>query len=312
MTPILSAVVPVFGIIACGYVIGRMGVLGADAVRVLNGFVHAIALPALLIHGLARVPIGAELRWEFFAAYGIGIASTAFIALATVRVARARGRIGMTMQVVNATYGNTGYLGIPLALLVFGDSAIAPASLTVAAHAVLILPAASAVLEVGTAGGRGTAAVARRTISALISNPLVWGIALGLVLAATGAVIPTPIDRFLALLGDAAGPAALISIGLFMAAHPIRIMSATVIVPTVLKVVLFPLIVWVCVTYVFPLDGMWAALAVLMAAAPLGAIAFVISHRYEAAREETSATILLSTILALPILALIVSFMVDG
>ena len=110
---------------------------------------------------------------------------------------------------------------------------------------------------------------------------------------------------------DAAGPAALISIGLFMAAHPIRIVSATVIVPTLLKVGLFPVIVWLGVTYLFPLDGMWAALAVLMAAAPLGAIAFVISHRYKAAREETSATILLSTILALPILSLIVSSMVE-
>jgi predicted permease len=56
-------------------------------------------------------------------------------------------------------------------------------------------------------------AVMWRLIRATLGNPLPWSIALGALLAAAGLELPRPIDRIIAMLGDAATPVALFTIG---------------------------------------------------------------------------------------------------
>ncbi len=305
MEQILSACVPVFGIVACGYVVGRLGILGTGAVAALNRFVYAIGFPALLIHGLARIDIGTELRWDFLGAYAFGLGVTALLALGSLRLDGTAGAKPAAMRVVNATYGNTGYLGIPLGVMIFGEAALPPASLTVVAHSVLVLPIACAMLDAQRGARWWTPGT--DTMRRLATNPLLWGVALGLLLAATGATIPAPIDRFLGLLGEAAGPVALISIGLFGATLPARALIRRGAMPSALKLIAFPLAVWLALETFVPLDGMWRDMALLMAAAPLGATAFVLAERSGVERDETSATIIVTTILSLPVFALILS-----
>ena len=47
MEAIINVVLPVFAIIASGWVCGRIGLLGDGASQALNGFVYYAALPAL-------------------------------------------------------------------------------------------------------------------------------------------------------------------------------------------------------------------------------------------------------------------------
>jgi len=52
-----TIVLAVFGIILAGYLIGRLRLLGADSSQALNGFAYWVALPALLLVSMTRVPV---------------------------------------------------------------------------------------------------------------------------------------------------------------------------------------------------------------------------------------------------------------
>ena len=66
---------------------------------------------------------------------------------------------------------------------------------------------------------------------------------IGLLLSLTGATLPVSIERLLGLLGQAAAPAALVTIGLFLADRPVVTLLASAALSSVAKLALFPLVV---------------------------------------------------------------------
>src|SRR3546814_14250335 len=70
-------------------------------------------------------------------------------------------------------------------------------------------------------GQRGHLIVAKAGRSVL-RNPIVMSPLAGLGWWLTGIPLPQPAQTFVSLLGGAASPAALVAIGLFLAAHPLR------------------------------------------------------------------------------------------
>ena len=305
MQTLLTAVVPVFVVIGLGYGAGRLCVLGPRGTEVLNRFVYVFALPALLIRAIGEAPLGEILNWGFIAAFAIGIvvtwAVTVFIALKLKREAPAVA----VMRAVNTTYGNTGYLGIPLAATAFGEAAVVPASLSLVINSALILTVATALLEVARSrASMGRSRPLLGTLRALAGNPRIWSVAGGLLLAGFRVSQPRPIDGIVGMLGDAAGPCALFAIGLFVAGRPLTQGLGQLGITVVLKLALLPAVVWLLVSYVFALEPMWAAVAVLMAGVPVGANAFILAERYRTLLPETSTAIVVTTALSLLTLSL--------
>lgn len=317
METLLSAVIPAFALIAIGYGAARLNILGPAIFEALNKFVYYLAMPALLIGSLAAAPVDDILNWNFIAAFTIGIVATWLTVGLAGRVLFGDGLADGTMRGVVASYGNNGYLGIPLAAAAFGDAAIVPASLSVLLNSVVIMTGAVVILEFCrvrvSGGGSGSGSgVLRNSGKALASNPLIWAVVIGLVLSATGAELPLSIERIFAMLGQAAAPSALVAIGLFLAARPVVKLLAAAAIPSLGKLALFPLIVWLLTLYVFPLEPLWAMMAVLMAGMPVGANAFVIAGHYRLRLGDASAAIVLSTASSLVTLSLMLILMANG
>jgi predicted permease len=90
---------------------------------------------------------------------------------------------------LGAAFGNTGFVGYPLAQLAFGHSGLAFA--VVYDRVSWLLPASSVSASVARLHGRRAPDVgARRPISAVLANPPLWALALALLLGAAGAVPP--------------------------------------------------------------------------------------------------------------------------
>ena len=70
MGAILNVVLPVFAIMAAGYLCGRAGILGQDSSRALNGFVYYAALPALFFGSLADTPLALMTTYPALALLG--------------------------------------------------------------------------------------------------------------------------------------------------------------------------------------------------------------------------------------------------
>lgn len=131
-------------------------------------------------------------------------------------------------------------------------------------------------------------------------------------LSATGAVLPISIERIFSLLGQAAAPSALVAIGLFLNGRPVANLLVSAAVTSVAKLALFPLIVWLLTLYVFPLEPLWATVAVLMAGMPVGANAFVIAGHYSSRLGDASAAMVVTTAISLVSLSLMLILMLDG
>ena len=54
LAPVFGAVLPVFGLVACGYLAGRFHIVTQASSQALNQFVYAFALPAMLFVAVYR------------------------------------------------------------------------------------------------------------------------------------------------------------------------------------------------------------------------------------------------------------------
>lgn len=298
MSILIDIVIPIFGLVAVGYVSARMGFFDDARLRGLSYFAFAFAIPALLLRSMAQIELSGVIAWPLLAAYY----SSAFLVyaagFAVSRIGFGHGLRGCAIGGFTASFSNTVLLGIPLVLTVFGDRASLPVFLIVAFHSLLMFPIATVMLEFR--GGRGFRPrdIGVSTALGLVRNPILIGLVAGLALNLLGVGLPRAVDSLLEMLGRAAVPAALFAMGASLHGYGIRgplPLSASLVA---LKLVLHPLLVWGVGRFVFGLDPLWLQVAVLVAAVPTGVNAYIFAQRYESIPEVAASSILIGTALS--------------
>ena len=292
LAPVLGAVFPVFGLVACGVLAGRYGLVHQSSSQALNQFVYAFALPAMLFVAVYRGSLEEILSGSFLLAV---VAGTLLTALAGYAVSHLRGNATnaeSTLRALNASFANTGYLGIPLVTVAYGERAALPAALATVATNIVSFALAIVCLELFVNPRKGAI---RRALWGVARSPLIWPIALAVALVALEVRVPLPVERFATLLAAAAGPCALFAIGLFVSQLSIRAGIAASWPSTILKLALHPLLMALFAFYLLPVDAFWAKVGVVCASLPLGATAFVLAQRYKLLEAETSTGAVLST-----------------
>jgi predicted permease len=292
LAPVLEAVFPVFGLVACGVLAGRFGLVHQSSSQALNQFVYAFALPAMLFVAVYRGSLEEILSGMFLLAV---IAATLVTALAGYALSRfvAHGSPAeSTLRALNASFANTGYLGIPLVTVAYGERAALPAALATVATNIVSFALAIVCLELFVNPRRGAI---RRALGGVARSPLIWPIALAIVCVALEIKVPVPVERFASLLAAAAGPCALFAIGLFVSQLSIRAGIAASWPTTALKLLVHPALMALLAFYLLPIDPFWAKIGVVCASLPLGATAFVLAQRYKLLEAETSTGAVLST-----------------
>jgi predicted permease len=134
-----------------------------------------------------------------------------------------------------------------------------------------------------------------KALAGVARSPLIWPIALAVLVVAAGMKVPLPIERFASLLAAAAGPCALFAIGLFVSQLSIRQGFRASWPTSALKLALHPLLMAALAYGVLVIDPLWAKVAIVCASLPLGATAFVLAQRYNLLEAETSTGAVLST-----------------
>ena len=292
LDPVLGAVLPVFGLVASGYLAGRLRLVKQASSEALNQFVYAFALPAMLFIAVYRGSLEEILSGAFLLAVVGATLGTALVGFALSYYVTGAPPAESTLRGLNASFANTGYLGIPLVTVAYGERAALPAALATVATNIVSFALAIVCIELFVDRRSGGI---RRALSGVARSPLIWPIALAIGLVALQVRIPLPAERFAVLLAAAAGPCALFAIGLFVSQLSIRQGVASSWQSALLKLVLHPLLMAVLVFYALPVEPFWAKIAVVCASLPLGATAFVLAQRYKLLEEETSSGAVLST-----------------
>jgi len=297
---ILNVAFPIFGVILAGYLAGRWRILGGESTGALNAFVSYFALPVLFFGTLARTPVRAVLDPALMAGFGLVVLATFGVGMLSTRLA-AHGQAGrgglaaMSLQGISASWGNVGYMGVPLCLAAFGEAGLPPAMLTVIVTAVVSMVFGVMLIELEVAAGHGPVRTFFRAAFNVARNPLPMSIALGIVVSAIGLPIPTPAEKWLDLLGSAAAPCALFAIGLFLSDKSVKSGLAEAGLATLIKLLLQPLLALLMLPLFVDLNSVAGKAALLMAALPTAANAFVLAKQFDLSVEQNTAAVLLST-----------------
>ncbi len=305
LDPVLGAVLPVFGLVGCGYLAGRFRIVTQASSQALNQFVYAFALPAMLFVAVYRGSLEEILSGAFLLAVILATLLTAVAGFALSNFSGAT-PAESTMRALNASFANTGYLGIPLVTVAYGEAAALPAALATVATNIVSFALAILCLELFVNPRSGGV---RRALKGVVMSPLIWPIALAVLLVSMQIRIPLPVERLATLLAAAAGPCALFAIGLFVSQLSIRSGAAASWQSTVLKLGLHPLLMALFAFYVLNIDPFWAKIAVVGAALPLGATAFVLAQRYRLLEAETSTGAVVSTAASLLTVSLVMALL---
>lgn len=305
MLAVVNVVLPVFAIMAAGYLCGRFGLLGQGSSQALNGFVYYVALPALFFVAMARVPVGDVLNVPFLLAYGGGVVILAALAVVAARLLFKLNLAELSLHAMSAIFANTGYMGIPLLFVAYGDAGRLPAIITAIINGAIVVGTVTVLLEVAQHKGSGAVTVLRKAASGVVRSPLVVSAVLGIGASALEIELPAAVQTFCDLLGATAGPAALFAIGLFMVGKHLRHGLSEVLWVTLLKLIGQPLITWWLAYELLHLEPIWAASAVILAALPTGALSFVLAQRYESYIQRATSVIMVSTVLSLVTLSLL-------
>ncbi|EAQ14378.1 hypothetical protein BD830_104413 [Maritimibacter alkaliphilus HTCC2654] len=292
MVAVLIQVLPFFAVIALGYLAGRTGFFSEAATAALTKFVFYFALSAMLLRFSATLNLGDVVSWPFIWAYLIG--TSAIYIVATI-IALVR-RIGVEQAAVEAqcaVIGNTGFLGVPMLALLFGEEAIGPVMLCLAVDLV-VFSSLIVILITGTRDGRVSPKVLGTVAMGLVKNPMIVSIVAGFSWSATGIPLPGPVTEMLTLLGAAATPGALFAIGASLASKSAERLSVAVWL-SFAKLVLHPAAVAVMAIFVFTLDAFSAKVMIATAALPVAGNVFILAQHYGVAPMRVSAAILVST-----------------
>jgi malonate transporter len=149
MESILNIVLPVFAIVAAGYACGARKLLGEESSAALNGFVYWVALPAMLFRAMATVDVGQLWRPDFLIGFIVLLLSIGSLAILAARLLFGRTLAEAAILAMNGIYGNSGYMGIQLAVAVFGEAAAVPAVVAIVINTAVIVGIAITLIEVG-------------------------------------------------------------------------------------------------------------------------------------------------------------------
>jgi predicted permease len=150
-------------------------------------------------------------------------------------------------------------------------------------------------IELEVATGHGPLKTFLRAAFNVARNPLPMSIALGIVASGAGMPIPTPVEKWLDLMGAAAAPCALFAIGLFLSDKSIKSGLAEAGLATLIKLLLQPLLAALILPFFIDLGSVAGRVALLMASLPTAANAFVLAKQFDTSVEQNTASVLLST-----------------
>jgi malonate transporter len=318
---------PFFALIAAGYGAARGRLLPLDAIPGLNTFILYFALPCMLFRFGAGTPIAQLLDGSVALVWGLSACATV---AGVVALGRSRG-IGWNDTAFGALVGafpNTGFMGVPLLIAILGAQAAGPMMIPIAFDMVVTssLCIALSRLDGTDALGRpGAAQAGRQALRGILVNPLPWSILLGTLVSAAQWKVPGPIEHSIAMLADAASPAALFTNGAVLARSALlarehaasaavgAAMGATsrplpaapmrdVLSVVAVKLLAHPLLVWVlgqaAIALGLPLAPSALVVIVLVAALPSASNVSMLAERFGADNGRIARIILWTTVVA--------------
>ena len=284
-TTVLGVVFPVIALATVGFVWARSG--AEYPIPFVTRLATQVAVPCLIFVSLMETEIAPTALVEVSLATLIGYALLLVLSWGFVRLSGLDART----YIPPLAFGNTGNLGLPLALFAFGAEGLG--------YAVVILSvmiALSFTLGVWIVAGKGNG-------SAFLKEPMVWATLLGGLFLVMEWRLPGPLTDAVALIGQMGIPLMLITLGVAVAGLQVGNLAKALIL-SLGKIAVCASVGW-GVALVLELEQVAAAALILQMAMPVAVTAYMLAEKYGADAETVAGLVVVSTLLsgaAIPLL----------
>lgn len=282
---LLNIVIPVFAVVAVGFVFGRRQ--SNTDMSFINLANVAVFCPALVFSALIDNPIQIGTSWPLIVA-GILVILLPGLMLCAFKF---KGLERRTL-VLGGMFRNTGNIGIPLMMLAYGDDKMG---------AIIILFVLSNVIQFSLGlfilshqAGRWQ----------WLKNPIVWAAILGLLLADHRSALPDFIYTSTDLLGQIAVPLMLFALGVRLASGEVGELGLAFKVN--MSYLLAGALSLLLVAWWLPLHPEWLQLLALSVMLPPAVLNYLLCEQYQCQPNKMASIVLLGNVMSVLIIPVVI------
>ncbi|MBQ9300932.1 MAG: AEC family transporter [Clostridia bacterium] len=280
----------IFVMMAVGFLIRKIKVLGKEAERVITDLVLYVVLPCNIFNSFLGNESGAagDYLAVLLISIGIQLLSLAYGKFAFPGESADR-RCNLSYAMICS---NAGFLGNAVTEGVFG-----PAGLMLTS--IYLIPQRIMMWSEGLTIYTGVSNV-RSTIKKVITHPCVIACLLGLLVMALNIPIPTLLQTPIQSIGRCNTPLTMMMIGMILSEIDLKhLVDKTILRFTLHRLVLMPLIVYLA-CLLLPVGKIVAGVSVLLAAMPAGATTTMLSAKYNRDPAFATKLVVFTTLCSVP------------
>jgi len=298
---------PVFILIILGNLLRRIGVPELSFWHVSDKLIYWVLIPALLFHHVSQITLSSTM----LANYAVVILSGLFVVTTLSFIA---GKLfGYTPQiwtsVMQGAARHNAFIALAIAGSLFGDEGLALGAIFM----VILIPIINIVIVSAMAStlNQDTDNNSRPGIFdvlfELIKNPFILAIAAGLIISFVDTDRISIIHETTGLLGSAALPIMLLSIGANIKIREISSAITPIIIANVLKLLIFPIVVFF-VAKSMNLSLFETTIAVIFAAVPTAASSYSLAKQFGGETQLMTSIITIQVALSFITIPIILAF----
>lgn len=284
---VLQIVAPVFLLAGIGFAWVKLG--QEYRIRFVTQLAMTLSLPCLIFVSLmeTRIEASALAALSLSSVVAYGIVTVVFLVLVALL------RLERRTYAAPLIFGNTGNLGLPLALFAFGEVGLSHAIIVFA-----IMALWSYSFGIWLVAGEGA-------LGKVLREPLVWATILGALFMWQEWQTPEFVTNTLGLVGQMAIPMMLITLGVSVARLTPKGLVRAVALSAV-KLLLCTAIAWGVGRY-FALEPTSFGVLVLQVATPVAVTSYLLAEKYGAEAEAVAGLVVASTLMSVAALPLILA-----
>ena len=232
-----NAVLPMFLLLAAGYLSKRFGILSLEDIPRTNMIAFRIFLPCLLFYNIYNAELSYAIRPKLilFAICGVLLVFAGAV-YGAHRFEKIQDRKGPIAQGIFRS--NFVIMGIPIAQAIVGDADLSPVAILIA----VIVPMFNFLSVVILEKFRGGRVKTGEVLLEIAKNPLIIGSVLGIVFLLLRIRLPAVVEKAVSNLGSIATPLQLFLLGAFFRFSGLRRYVRPLTVVTLVKLFVTPAI----------------------------------------------------------------------
>ena len=301
MQALVDVILPVFLVIAAGYLAARLRLFTDAGVEGVMQFAQTFAVPCLLFRSMARLDLASSFHPGLLISFYAGAILSFAAGIVVARFIFRRPLPDSVAIGFCCLFSNSLLLGIPITERAYGTAALDGNYAIIAIHSPFLYALGITAMEMARAKGHGLPllTIGGRILREMLRNPLVIGIACGLAVNLSGRALPAIVWSASDLVARAAIPAALFGLGGVLVRYRPEGEVLPIAMVCAFALLLHPGITWYLGTRVYGLDTAQLRSAVLTAAMAPGVNAYLFANLYGVAKRVAASAVLVSTALSI-------------